>query len=415
MSPEPFPDDGPGAPEPGGPAGPGEQPAPGNAPRDLAPQDGGRPEDDWDAEDWDAFGAAQEAAGEWQVPPQWRTGDLTARDLSEAGFGGDGQADQMPPGPVLATLVDAAADAKALAALSDDELIGVIAAARRTEARAVWAGMAATAEFAARRQEAPTSRGCFGADELAGRLNLTWQSAAGQMTYAELVARRLPRTFAALGAGLIHPVHVRIIEDETSILSGADAAAADEKLAAAAQSMTFGRLRYAAHRLVLTLDAGTAGDLVAAAARHPRTRWCLTVVHPDGTAAAHGCAPGRHPGPPPLSAFRLNAVIRGPCDHAQAGHRYRPGRALRHLIAARNARCTAPGCNQPAAACDLDHTTPWHHGGPTCPCNLAPLCRHHHRCKQAQGWWLDQPTPGTLIWRTPTGRSYTTTPTVYPV
>ena len=39
-------------------------------------------------------------------------------------------------------------------------------------------------------------------------------------------------------------------------------------------------------------------DLIAAAARHPRTRWCLTVLNPDGTAAAHGCAPGRHPAPP---------------------------------------------------------------------------------------------------------------------
>ena len=27
----------------------------------------------------------------------------------------------------------------------------------------------------------------------------------------------------------------------------------------------------------------------------------------------------------------------------------------------------------------------------------------------------DQPEPGTLIWRTPSGRSYTTTPTEYPV
>ena len=31
------------------------------------------------------------------------------------------------------------------------------------------------------------------------------------------------------------------------------------------------------------LDADDARDLVAAAARHPRTRWCLTAVNPDGT------------------------------------------------------------------------------------------------------------------------------------
>ena len=29
--------------------------------------------------------------------------------------------------------------------------------------------------------------------------------------------------------------------------------------------------------------------------------------------------------------------------------------------------------------------------------NLPPLCRHHHRCRQAQGWQLNQPEPGVLI------------------
>jgi hypothetical protein len=52
-----------------------------------------------------------------------------------------------------------------------------------------------------------------------------------------------------------------------------------------------------------SLDGDDARDLAAAAVRHPATRWCLTAVNPDGTAAAHGCPPGRHPppgtGPPP--------------------------------------------------------------------------------------------------------------------
>ena len=47
-----------------------------------------------------------------------------------------------------------------------------------------------------------------------------------------------------------------------------------------------------------TVDAADARDLAAAAARDPRTRWCVTALHPDGTAAAHGCVPGRHPPPP---------------------------------------------------------------------------------------------------------------------
>ena len=529
---------------------------------------------------------------------------LPAEDLDVARFAQHGQSDVMPPGPLLASVVHALAgeDGGGLAALSDDQLVGIIAAARRMESRIAWTQLAALAEFAARRPADPAGRdggragsgqACeFAADELAAELGLTWQSAAGQIDYASAVAARLPRTFAALAEGRVHPVHVRIIEDETSILTEQDAARADEQLAEAAGSKTFGQLRAHAHRLVLKLDpqaarkrkeaagreahvrrfredsgnagmvarelppdevlaswqhveqraldlraagvpgtlrelrvrayldllqerdsratpagsrenaapaknagspqnpdpAGNAGpggsdgpgdggpgdglgpgsragqhagpavaaqvnitvpwstlagqsdapgeaagfglldaqdarDLVAAASRDPDTRWCLTVLHPDGTAAAHGCAAGQlrwRAGPQAAGVLRalkltLRPVIRGPCGHAQAERRYRPGRMLQHLIRARSTRCTAPGCGQPAARCDLDHTNPWHHDGLTCPCNLAPLCRHHHRCKQAEGWWLDQPEPGLLVWRTPSGRSYTTTPTVYPV
>ena len=116
-----------------------------------------------------------------------------------------------------------------------------------------------------------------------------------------------------------------------------------------------------------------------------------------------------------LNIKTITPVIRGPCQHAQAEHRYRPSRKLRHLIKARNATCTATGCGRRAASCDLDHTGPHHQGGRTCECNLAPLCRHHHRCKQAEGWWLEQPEPGVLVWHTPAGRTYTTTPTQYAI
>ena len=176
------------------------------------------------------------------------------------------------------------------------------------------------------------------------------------------------------------------------------------------------------------LDPDDTRDAVAAAARSPDSRWCVTVLNPDGTAAAHGCAAGPHQWPPghdppgPLTIRgllghlrikTLDQVIRGPCQHAQEEDRYRPSRKLQHLIRARNATCTARGCNSPAARCDLDHTNPHHQGGKTCTCNLAPLCRHHHRCKQAEGWRLEQPEPGVLRWHTPAGRTYTTTPSRY--
>jgi Domain of unknown function (DUF222) len=502
--------------------------------------------------------------------------------LTLAGFAQNGEADTMAPGPLLATIVDTVAgpDGRGLAGCSDEQLMGIISAARRMEARSAWTLLAAVAEYAARHAGSrPADE--FAPVELGYELHLTPQAAAGQMQYSASVATRLPATFATLASGQIHPVHVRIIEDETRILSNGDAVQADKALAEAAIGKTFGELRSAAHKLVLKLDpeavrkrkeaakrethvrrfreesgnagmvarelpsdevlaswqhieqraldlrtAGMAGtlqelrvkayldllqerdcrdqlappvpaaspvepeddggpgdtgrsgpddpgrgpggpgpgprpgpaagpslaalvtitvpwatlqgrsetpgeadgfgvldgddarDLAAAAARHPRTRWCVTALNPDGTAAAHACLPGRHPPPgtgPPTLGVLLIPLARDPCDHAHVETGYHPSRKLAHLIRARNARCTAPGCGRPAAGCDLDHTVPWDQGGLTCECDLAPLCRHHHRCKQAQRWQLEQPEPGVLVWRTPSSRIYVTTPTEYPM
>ena len=48
-----------------------------------------------------------------------------------------------------------------------------------------------------------------------------------QQGYATAVAARLPRCLAALAAGSLHPVHLRIVEEETQILSAEDTATAD--------------------------------------------------------------------------------------------------------------------------------------------------------------------------------------------
>ena len=47
------------------------------------------------------------------------------------------------------------------------------------------------------------------------------------------------------------------------------------------------------------MDAATARDLIEAASRHPRTRWCYTITGPGGRAIAHACARGPTPGPRP--------------------------------------------------------------------------------------------------------------------
>jgi hypothetical protein len=180
---------------------------------------------------------------------------LPAEQVTLSGFAQGAEADTMTPGPLLAGIVDTVTgqDGQGLAGCSDDQLLGIISAARRLAARAAWTELAATAAYAARHDGSrPADE--FAPVELGFELNLTPQSAAEQMHYASAVARRLPRTFAALAAGQIHPVDLRIIEDETSILGDADAARADQVLAGAAPGLTFGELRHAAHKLVLKLD-----------------------------------------------------------------------------------------------------------------------------------------------------------------
>jgi hypothetical protein len=188
------------------------------------------------------------------------------------------------------------------------------------------------------------------------------------------------------------------------------------------------------------LDADETRALVRAASQHPRTRWCLTLTAPDGTAIAHACANGRHLWKPPDTAspqtgrirdgtpapeqaaqltdllhrmkLTFEPIARDTCDHRHAEDRYVPSRKLKHLLRARAQTCTAPACNAQALYCDIDHTTPYP-DGPTCECNTNPKCRRHHRTKQAPGWKAEQPAPGTSTWTTPSGRTHITTPTAY--
>jgi Domain of unknown function (DUF222) len=165
------------------------------------------------------------------------------------------------------------------------------------------------------------------------------------------------------------------------------------------------------------IDGPLARHLTRLAASDPRTRCCLTFTSPSGQAIGHGCLPGPGAvsslGRQPVTVT-ITPLARGRCDHAQQEPGYQPSRKLRHLIEARTPTCSAPGCPRAAARCDLDHTTPYGQGGRTCECDLAPLCRHHHRCKQSEGWQLHQPQPGVMYWITPAGRDYLTTLGTYP-
>ncbi len=72
-------------------------------------------------------------------------------------------------------------------------------------------------------------------------------------------------------------------------------------------------------------------------------------------------------------------------------------------VALRDHTCRFPHCTRPATSCDIDHARPHGDGGPTCPCNLVPLCRRHHRAKTHSTWRYDTPMPGSYIWTSPNG------------
>ena len=222
------------------------------------------------------------------------------------------------------------------------------------------------------------------------------------------------------------------------------------------------------------VDPALARDLARAAAQNPKTTWCVTVTDEQGHAIGHGCArpeprshqkhrekpqkpgsrDGRDPpggggardgpgfaftatgehGPPGASAsgygtwrlstgtpghpdltVTLDPIATDPCDHRYQAKGHDPGVKLRHLSQIRYATCTGPSCRRPSAQADFEHNIPYEAGGRSCLCNGGPKCRHDHRLKQQPGWKVEQLPDGTFRWTTPSGRTYTTEPTRYPV
>ena len=77
-------------------------------------------------------------------------------------------------------------------------------------------------------------------------------------------------------------------------------------------------------------------------------------------------------------------------------------------VALRDMSCVFPWCTRPARrlrpdqhGCDCDHVIPHARGGATCTCQLAPLCRRHHRLKTHGGWTYTILEPGSYLWSSP--------------
>ncbi len=149
-----------------------------------------------------------------------------------------------------------------------------------------------------------------------------------------------------------------------------------------------------------------------------------------------GPRPDAHPGPRPdpeggLGAssqeehpqrlaqdVRWERLLTDPVSPVRLDHgteRYEPPPALRRRVHSRDATCIGPACEHTARGTQLDHTVDFARPGPdgalgtTSEANLGSACRRVHGAKTFGGWRLEQPTPGTFTWTSPTGRRSTRT------
>ena len=159
------------------------------------------------------------------------------------------------------------------------------------------------------------------------------------------------------------------------------------------------------------------GDLLAGSGVRARVQ----IVIPADTLTGTGTTPAELVGYGPIdpdTARRLAATAKiwdrvfvspttGAVTHVDT---YRPSRAQRRHLDARDEHCRFLGCRRPVHRCDHDHTHDAAHGGPTTLCNLANLCLRHHTMKHATAWSVVQLAGGILEWTSPTGRVYPDVP-----
>jgi hypothetical protein len=160
-------------------------------------------------------------------------------------------------------------------------------------------------------------------------------------------------------------------------------------------------------RVTLTVPRDLLDDQTIAEREHLRAGWrCAPILAAALRAAERAAARA--------AAIAKADEAAGGCAHAAESAAYQPPPRIKEYVAARDQTCRFPPCRQPAWQGDLDHTIPHDAGGRTCHCNLGGVCRTHHRLKQHLHWSLVQAAPGTFIWTTATGRTYTTGPDIHP-
>jgi hypothetical protein len=232
----------------------------------------------------------------------------------------------------------------------------------------------------------------------------------------------------ALGCGMAE-VYGRV--------GAAAATAFDRRLSELAKQVCVGDPRTLDQRRADALAALTQGRGLACACGQPEctnradgipkrdrggAQVIINVIASEHTVYANSDQPGYLEGYGVIDAEQVRALaaaashlVADPVTSPVAALRYQPSAALERAVRCRDLTCRFPGCSRPAAVCDLDHTTPFNHrdpaaGGLTVLENLKCLCRQHHRLKTFGGWRDKQLADGSVIWTSPTGRTYRTAP-----
>jgi Domain of unknown function (DUF222) len=185
-----------------------------------------------------------------------------------AGFEAGGPADVMAPCSVLAELTGQAAGR--MGELSDDELIGVLRAARRVQSWQAAVELEAVSELTARRMAEPARPGPRPAEraaaEIAAALTLTGRAADALASLAATV-ERLAGVGDALAAGLIDLAKATVFADELAAVDWLTACCIATRILPDAPGLTTAQLRARLRRAVLAADPRAPGRRKTRAAR----------------------------------------------------------------------------------------------------------------------------------------------------
>jgi Domain of unknown function (DUF222) len=289
-------------------------------------------------------------------------GDEGRFPVPQAGaFEAGGTADGMAPCSVLAELTGQVLEA-GLGRLSDDELVGVLRAARRVVSWQSAVELAAVDELAARRAAEQHDAGPHPVErasaELAAALTLTGRAADMLLDLASGVTR-LPDVAAALSRGDIDPARAGVFAEELASLPWLPASVIAGRQMLAAPGLTTSQLRAVLRRAVLAADP-------AAGRRRQREARRDARVQAWAEASGNGAIAGRElpPSQALLADKHISALARslqaaglpGTFDQARAEVfiALLSGQSPQSLLAARLAEPGSESTPEPAGSAPAD-------------------------------------------------------------